>query len=281
MRSHILGLIAFIVLLLVPRLATAQTPACDALTGEKRALATALMNEQHPYDCCDDSIAECLKTSKCKLPRRLANHICRMAAAGKDKATIERSLSQRATSMMSARPVPIDLNRAERAGEANAPVTLTAYLCARCSYCARLVPKLHKAVTEGSLKGKVKMYAREFPIRGHAGSTEGGMAMVAARRFDKGWTFLLHLYRISDQFDPANLPKCAAEYGMDEARFRALLSDAGVRRELVASKKEGVRNRVNATPTLFINGRKYTGDLDFETVMDVLEEEYDRVTKSK
>ena len=280
MRSHALSLIALAILLLIPRLALAQTPTCDALSGEKKTLATALMNEQHPYDCCDDTISACLKSSKCTLPRRLANQICRMAAAGKDRATIERSLSQRATSMMSARPVPIDLSHAERAGEANAPVTLSVYLCARCPYCARLVPKLHKAVTEGVLKGKVKMYAREFPIRSHPNSTEGGMAMVAARRLGKGWTFLLHLYRIFDEFDPANLPKCAAQYGMDEAQFRDLLSDASVRRELVASKKEGVRNHVNATPTLFINGRKYTGDLDFESVVDVLEEEAERAAKN-
>jgi len=279
MRNRALYFLALAILMLIPRAAAAQTPTCDALSGDKKALATALMNDQHPYDCCDDTIAKCLKSSKCTLPRRLANHICRMAAAGKDRAAIERSLAQRATSMMSARPVPIDLSKAERAGEANAPVTLTAYLCARCPYCARLVPKLHKAVTEGALKGKVKMYAREFPIRSHAGSTEAGLAMVAARRLDKGWPFLLHLYRIFDQFDPANLPKCAAQYGMDEEAFRNLLSDGSVRSELVASKKEGVRNRVNATPTLFINGRKYSGDLDYETIVDVLEEEAERVSK--
>lgn len=281
MRSHALTLIAVTILLLIPRLAAAQTPTCDALSGEKKTLATELMNDQHPYDCCDDSISECLKSSKCTLPRRLANHICRMAAAGKDRAAIERSLTQRATSMMSARPVPIDLSRAERAGEANAPVTVSVYLCSRCPYCARLVPQLHKAVTEGDLKGKVKLYAREFPIRSHAGSTEGGMAMVAARRLGKGWTFMLHLYRLFDSFDPATLPKVAAEDGMDEGQFRTLLSDASVRRELVASKKEGVRNRVNATPSLFINGRKYSGDLDFETVVDVLDEEAERAAKNK
>lgn len=66
---------------------------------------------------------------------------------------------------------------------------------------------------------------------------------------------------------------------MDKERFSQLLRDSSVRRELVASKKEGVRNRVNATPTLFINGRKYSGDLDYEMLVDVLEEEAERVSK--
>lgn len=277
MGSRLLLMMALSALVLIPRLALAQTPACDSLSGEKKALATALLNEQHLYDCCDGTIQECLKEGKCSLATRLANQVCRMAAAGKDKGTIERALSQRATSMMSARAVPIDNSRAERAGEANAPVTLSLYLCARCPYCARLVPQLHKEITEGALKGKVKAYVREFPIRSHPGSTEGGMGMVAARRLGKGWPFLLHLYRIFDRFDPANMPKCAAEYGMDEEEFRNLLNDEGVRRELTASKKEGVRNRVDATPTLFINGRKYTGELSIETVVDVLAEEAERV----
>jgi protein-disulfide isomerase len=281
MSSRFSFLIALAALLLVPRMAAAQTATCDALSGEKKTLATALINEQHLYDCCDGTIRECLKEGKCSLATRLANQVCRMAAAGKDKATIERTLSQRATTMTSARPVPIDNSRAERLGEANAPVTLSLYLCARCPYCARLVPQLHKEITEGALKGKVKAYVREFPIRSHPGSTEGGMAMVAARRMGKGWTFLLHLYRIFDQFDPANLPKCAAEYGMNEEEFRNLLTDEGVRRELTASKKEGVRNRVDATPTIFINGRKYTGDLSIETVVDVIEEEAERVKARK
>ena len=281
MSSRFSFLIALAALLLVPRMAAAQTPTCDALSGEKKTLATALINEQHLYDCCDGTIRECLKEGKCSLATRLANQVCRMAAAGKDKATIERMLSQRASSMTSARPVPIDNSRAERLGEADAPVTLTLYLCARCPYCARLVPQLHKEITEGVLKGKVKAYVREFPIRSHPGSTEGSMAMVAARRMGKGWTFLLHLYRIFDKYDPANLPKCAAEYGMNEEEFRNLLSDEGVRRELTASKKEGVRNRVDATPTLFINGRKYAGDLSIETVVDVIEEEAERVKARK
>lgn len=43
------------------------------------------------------------------------------------------------------------------------------------------------------------------------------------------------------------------------------------------SKKEGLRNEVNETPTFFINDRKYVGDLELEELVDVLEEEYERV----
>ena len=38
------------------------------------------------------------------------------------------------------------------------------------------------------------------------------------------------------------------------------------------SKKEGVRNKVDVTPTVFIDGRRYLASLDRETIEDFVEE---------
>ena len=42
-------------------------------------------------------------------------------------------------------------------------------------------------------------------------------------------------------------------------------------------KKEGIVNDVQATPTFFVNGRKYLAELTAEEVVDVLEEEFDKI----
>jgi hypothetical protein len=52
---------ALAILILLPAAAYAQTPACDKLEGEQRKLAQELLSAQHPYDCCDGTIIECLK----------------------------------------------------------------------------------------------------------------------------------------------------------------------------------------------------------------------------
>ena len=253
-----------------------QTAVCDSLSGGKRDVAQAVLNSQHPYDCCDATIAACLaKPKPCRLAQRLANMVCREAKAGKSRAEIERSLTRRASSMMpSGKKYTIDLSVTTPAGSSGAKVTLVAYVCARCPFCARLVPQLYRSVASGKLKDKVRLYVRPFPIRSHKYSTEGGMAMMAAQKLGKFWEMLLFMYSHFDQFDPAQLPDYAAAQGMDRERFRQLLSDKSLRQLLVESKKEGVRNKVDATPTLFINGRKYTGNLDIDTVVDVLEEEH-------
>ena len=72
------------------------------------------------------------------------------------------------------------------------------------------------------------------------------------------------------------LNELMAEYEGRQSAFTLQLRSSDTRRALIKSKKEGLRNKVNATPTLFINGRRYLGDLDRASLQDVLEEAADR-----
>ena len=280
MRRLVTLLIALVALVSLPSIASAQTAECDKLSGAKRQVALEVLKSQHPYDCCDGTIWDCLKRSPvCRLATRLADDVCRRAGKGETRQAIERELQRRAASMMpGGKQYSSDLSGSTPAGDAGAPVTVVGYMCARCPYCARLTPALYQSVTSGRLKGKVKFYLRLFPIRSHQYSTEGALALQAAQELGHFWPFVLHVYSVFDHFDPAKLPDCAASKGMDRQRFIDTMNAASTRAKVVASKKEGVRNNVNATPTLFINGRKYTGDLSITAVQDVLEEEWERVT---
>lgn len=256
----------------------AQTPTCDALQGDKKAVADAVLRSQHPYECCDDTILACLQQRPvCRLARRLANDVCRRAGAGQLQADIDRSLSRRASSMTSTQKAAIDTAQIEPLGAASAKVHIVAYVCARCPFCSRLVPQLHQSVGQGALKDKARLHIRLFPIRSHSGSTEGGLALVAAQRLGKFWPFLLHLYQNFDSYDPVKLPDSAERTGMNRDEFIRVYNDAATRTLLTDSKREGVRNKVDATPKVFINGKRWSGDLDLATLQDVVEEEDDRV----
>jgi protein-disulfide isomerase len=264
------------ILLLVPAASYAQTPNCDKLEGKQKELAQKLLFAQHPYDCCDGTLIECLKEKQvCALAFRLAENICRRVAAKEDKEKITRALSRRARSMMEGKKSKIDLEKYPALGEG--PVTVTVYACARCPFCAKLTPKLHDAVVKGQLKDKVKLYFKVFPIRNHEFSKETGLAFMAAAELGKFWEFVLHSYAKFDDFCVKKQLKWAEEAGMERAAFEKLMADAAIRDRVVASKKEGIVNKVEATPTFFINGRKYFGDMNIEEMIDVLEEEYDRI----
>jgi protein-disulfide isomerase len=285
LRNFALGYWCFclsiaITTLLASSVALAAASSCDALSGAQKKLATEILQSQHAYDCCDKSLAECLKQKPvCRLVKRLSEDVCRRVAAGQAKADIERALARRATSMTATgNTYRIELNDSVALGKPEAKVSVVAYVCPRCPYCAKLMRELEKSVADGKLAGKVKLYAKLFPVRGHVGSTEASIALVAAQQFGKFWDYLLQLYRDFDHFDVNKLGDVAAGLGIDRQKFDAAVKDEKTRNRVVESKKEGVRNAVESTPTLFINGRKYVGELSLQAVEDVLEEEHDRLT---
>lgn len=259
--------------------AWAQTPACDALAGAKRELALRVLASEHPYECCDDTIARCLAARPtCALAVRLAENVCRRAGAGQDEARIRRSLSRRARSMVVGdEPAVVAVDPATTLGPAEAPVTVTVYACARCPYCSKLVPAMVQEVQNGRLRRGVRLVFRTFPIRGHEGSTEGGLAFVAAAEMGRFWPFLLYSYQRFDEFSPERLRDWAGAVGLDPEAFAARMADPATREKLVESKKEGVANGVEETPTVLINGRRWVGDLELGELDDALEEELDRL----
>jgi protein-disulfide isomerase len=257
----------------------AQTPVCDRLDGDRRELAVTILDSEYLYDCCDDTIGVCLAARPtCALAARLADNVCRRVAAGQDEERIRRALSRRARSMVGGgAPAEIELDDAYNLGSDDAPVTVAIYACARCPYCSRLVPELHDAISNGPLRDRVRLAFRVFPIRGHAGSTEAGLAFVAAAEMGAFWPYMLHAYNHFDDWSETTQIEWAAAVGLDPEEFATTVADPTTRTRLVASKKEGLVNRVEATPTLFINGQRWVGDLETDELVDAVAEVAARV----
>jgi protein-disulfide isomerase len=254
--------------------AGAQTPVCDELTGDARALARSILSSEYLYDCCDDTIGVCLaEHPECELGPRLANNVCRRVATGQDEEGIRRALSRRARSMVgSGQAAEIDLAKASCLGPADAPVTVVIFACARCPYCSELIPELVEAVEGGPLRDRVRLAYRVFPIRGHEGSTPAGLAFVAAGEMGAFWPYMLHAYGSFDSWSESEQLDWATDVGIDRTAFEARIADPATRQLLVASKKEGLVNGVEETPTFFINGRRWVGDLETDELVDAVEE---------
>jgi protein-disulfide isomerase len=257
--------------------AYAQTTTCNGLTDKGKALAREIFAALHPYAGCDKTFERCLVQKPPKpVVLRLADDICRHIKEEKTREQIERALDKRAQSMLPVtKPAEFALDQATLAGDPRAPVTAVVYACVRCPFCKVIVPALYEAITGGPLKGKVRLYYRAYPLKDHAGSVEGALAAVSAGRLGKFWPYLLLLYKNFASFSSAILPDWAVSIGLDKAAFDKEYSKADTRNALIASKQEGIRNKVNSTPTLFINGRKYVYEIGPKTIIDALMEEYE------
>ena len=258
----------------------ADVGCCQHLDQDERDRALQIMQGQFLYDCCDDTVATCLaEPEPCDLAYRLAAEVCRRVGRDQSDTDIEQALRLRSRSMIpGGAKAEIDLTGVPAVGAADAPVVLVEYACVRCPFCSKITPELEQALEGGRLAGKARLYFKLFPIKGHEGSAESGLAAVAAHDQGKFWPFLNLAYDRFDRFSVDVLPTWARDAGLDLDTYEASVADGASRDRLVQSKREGMANGVDATPTFFISGRRYQAELEATQLIDVLEEEYARLT---
>jgi protein-disulfide isomerase len=269
------------VALCFPRVLIAGLPcACGGLDTKALGRAEALMAKIHPHDCCDEDLWTCAQAAApSRLVMRLAAGLCRRVAERESDAEILREFERRTTSMLgTGSAAKIDTAEVAWAGEAGAPVEVVAYTCARCPFCSKSVPGIHRAVTTGALEGKARLGVRIFPVKGHPHSAEAGVAFQAALQLGRFWPYLLAAYEGFDAFSEGKLSEWASEAGLERSAFEGARKDPKTRRRVVDAKKEGLRNRVKATPTYFINGKLYSADLSDWALSDAVLEEFERVS---
>ena len=254
--------------------------ACDDLDPVPAARARELMSTLHVHDCCDETLLECLhEERRCRLAVRLAENVCRRVAGGQDEEDIRLALTLRARMMQSEElgmVSEIDLAGMAVAGDVEAPVTLVLYAGPRGVNCAQITPLAHEAVTLGPLAGKARLFLRPFPLRSNPHSKEAGAAFLAAQELGGLWPFVIHSYRNFDSFTLEGQAEWAEAVGLDRERFVELSEDEQILERLVEGKMEGLDNGVEATPTFFIDGRRYLGELEIHELVDTLEEVYER-----
>lgn len=272
--NKLFALIVFVVFAaLSPTLVWAQNP-CDGLSADAAAEVKAALSTSYAYDCCDSDLATCLKANPpCALVKRLEAQACRHAAKGKTAAEIKRVLENRALTMAPEAKKHEIARRLEMLwGKADAEVVLTVYLCNRCQFCSRRVPKLIESLSAVGLDKKIAVNLRLFPIKSHAGATAAAIANEAAAKQGKAWAFLLESYKDFDSFDDSSPSTWAQNIGLDQAEFEAQIAAPATRAAVVASKKEGLVNGVEATPILYLDGRRLRGSFENEDIIDMIEE---------
>jgi protein-disulfide isomerase len=284
MRTRLLGVLAlFVTSVVTPNVAkAAAAPASAPPPAVRPQVVAEVLASYHPYACCADSLATCLKKiPPCPLAKRLELAIGRMAGAGLDKPAIEAALAQRqATMNLEQKRANIVLDNRFHAGDANAPVSLVVYACPRQEACAKLVPDLYREVTDGRLKNKAVLYYRPFFPPGNEEALECGRGLYAAAYQGKFWPYLLHLCLERASLQGPTLRDWVGRHGLDRCIFDHTCEQPDTAAWLEASRKEGLANGVTAAPAAFLDGRRVQGMLDLETLVDLAEEEHERLAQT-
>jgi protein-disulfide isomerase len=154
-----------------------------------------------------------------------------------------------------AQPDILDLDR-HVYGAPDAAITIVEYGDFECPYCAAAAPVLRELINGSG--GRARLVYRHFPVfTKHPFALTAALASEAAG--DRFWAMHDLLYMNQDRLTDADLAAYSQAIGAGEVvgeaaqRFRA-----AVESDYATGAAEGVRG----TPTLFVNGRLYTGRVE-------------------
>ena len=168
----------------------------------------------------------------------------------------------------------IDVSTAPLKGNASGRVTVVEFVDYECPHCRHAQTLMRQVVEE--YPSDVKTYFKHFPLSSHANARLAAEGAVAAQKQGKFWPFNEKVWANSDNLTPAVLEKAAKEVGLDVPRWRTDLDSDAVKARVQADKSEGNDLGVIATPSIYINGRKYDDPLEISSFRDWIDEELGR-----
>jgi protein-disulfide isomerase len=159
-------------------------------------------------------------------------------------------------------------------GNATAPITIVEYASMTCSHCAAFHKEVYPTLKKNYIEtGKVKFILREFPLDplataafmlARASGDKRDAVVDLLFKQQKNWAF------VDKPLD--GLSNVMKQTGLSEEAFKATLKD-----QQLYENVNKVRDRaaekfaISATPTFFINGEKYSGEItvaDLEKILN-------------
>jgi protein-disulfide isomerase len=161
-------------------------------------------------------------------------------------------------------------------GKPNAPVTVIEYASLTCPHCAKfqrdVFPRVKKEFID---TGKVRFVVREFPI-GHTSGTAAIINRCAPedKYFALFNAFLLRQPEwVSLEIRPDAIYSVAKSSGMSRETFDKCLTNQSIIDALTGVKQRGRQFGVKGTPTFFINGQKAQGEITFDQIKAMIEQQ--------
>jgi protein-disulfide isomerase len=151
-------------------------------------------------------------------------------------------------------PARFDVSKAPRIGNDDAGVQLVEFYDYACGGCRQFKPILEKVLEEH--RDKAAAHFLMFPLGRWPDSKSAGQAAIAAAQQGKFPEMHALLFERAPQHNREAVMAYAKELGLDLDKFTAAYDAAGP--QVDADRVQGDKAGVDTTPSLFVNGRKYT-----------------------
>ena len=154
-------------------------------------------------------------------------------------------------------------------GPEDAAYTLVEYGDYECPNCGRLYVILRDL--QRDIASQLRIVFRHYPLSGvHRQAQQAAEAAEAAGAQGKFWEMHTLLFERQQALRPKDLIRYAEELALDMERFRHELKDETHSERVRADFLAGVQNGVYGTPGLFLNGVRYDGEWDKESLLNLM-----------
>ena len=190
-------------------------------------------------------------------------------------------------------PFKADLDRIKTIGApgwgtSGAPVVLVEFSDFECPYCKEEAQQIREKLL-ATYPTQVKLYFKEFPIESlHPWAKTAAMAgrCLFRQNNDAFWAYHDWVFSHQEQITPDNfrtqfLDWAKSQKNLDELKLGQCLDTKATEPEVDAIEAQGHELGINATPTLFINGRRLAQVMDWATLKNIIdyEIEYQKTAK--
>ncbi|MGB0589980.1 MAG: DsbA family protein [Myxococcota bacterium] len=149
-----------------------------------------------------------------------------------------------------------DLSKANVIGNPKAKVQIVEFSDFQCPFCSR-VGKPLKEVQAHYGKDLVVAF-KHFPLNFHREAKDAAIAAECAGAQGKFWEYHDELFTNQKELAQKKFDTYADTVGLDDGKFEACLEDPKIAEKVEADMSEARKAQVRGTPTIFINGRKFT-----------------------
>ncbi len=228
---------------------------------------------------CSMKVAQCrVEDPPCAQSKALASIAINLSISGKPDAAIAQSLANSEFAKRAAQrdrimldPIAIPIEGSPFKGPANAKITLVEFSDFQCPYCAQAVGYLNETLK--AFPKDVRLVFKQYPLEMHSNARISSAAALAANAQGKFWEMHDRMYANYKQLTRPNILKWAKESGMDMKRFEADLDSPQIKKLVDKDYADGEKAFVEATPTVFVNGKKYQGSLEPSAFKKIIAEE--------
>lgn len=162
-----------------------------------------------------------------------------------------------------------------------APVTLVIFSDFQCPYCQKEAQELRKNIP-AAFNDKVRVYFMDFPLTQiHAWAMKASIAGRCLYRSgqDAFWEYHDWAYQSQKEITPESfdtkLQDYAKQKGLDALQLGRCMDDKTAAADVEKAMAQGHALQVSATPTLFLNGRKLEGGVEWPILQQLLQIEID------